>query len=503
VTQGSLKKPSAEPSSQLPGHLPQSTVNEITAWLVGQPLDAVERELIRHTLEACDGDRALTASVLGISLPALRKKMTAYKVRGKPLPVPVDHANENRDTAPKPPAAAAPPEAVASATPPEPAPEIAEPVAVAPEPELVFEPSPVQWTAPEELAAAILSAATAESAEAHAVALALKESAPAEPAPAEPAPAEPAPVKRLVPAAIVMPPAPPKPARRNIPSARLIVALALAALLLALIGFGMTGTNEPAKDLVMRQHPPIEMSVKEKAIPFEQRIQVPAWVAGPPLAPAARTVASFDPALDTRMELAPPPSAALTAALKAAQGALASANIELDTRMDGPPQSAAMRAALKTAQGALASASIELDTRMDGPPPPSAAMRAALARAKGALASASIESDTRMEMPALEVTAAATEAAPGDPETTGSIPAPTFFKAPETAPMPETRLGADEHPRTAPPPVQRRAAPRAPQAQRRAAPRAPQAQAQPPDLPRQILFPFANIFNPKAQQGER
>ena len=64
-------------ATQLPADLPESTVSEIASWLVGQPLDAVERELIRHTLESCGGDRALTASVLGISLPNLRKKIRA------------------------------------------------------------------------------------------------------------------------------------------------------------------------------------------------------------------------------------------------------------------------------------------------------------------------------------------------------------------------------------------------------------------------------------------
>jgi hypothetical protein len=66
--------------------LPQSTVSEIASWLVGHTLDEVERELIRHTLENCGGDRVLAATVLGLSRPALRRKLTAYAVRGQALP---------------------------------------------------------------------------------------------------------------------------------------------------------------------------------------------------------------------------------------------------------------------------------------------------------------------------------------------------------------------------------------------------------------------------------
>jgi hypothetical protein len=74
--------------SRLPQDLPQSTVSEIASWLVGHTLDEVERELIHHTLENCGGDRVLAATVLGLSRPALRRKLTAYAVRGQALPEP-------------------------------------------------------------------------------------------------------------------------------------------------------------------------------------------------------------------------------------------------------------------------------------------------------------------------------------------------------------------------------------------------------------------------------
>jgi len=72
--------------SRVPQELPQSTVSEIASWLVGHTLDEVERELIHHTLENCGGDRVLAATVLGLSRPALRRKLTAYAVRGQALP---------------------------------------------------------------------------------------------------------------------------------------------------------------------------------------------------------------------------------------------------------------------------------------------------------------------------------------------------------------------------------------------------------------------------------
>ena len=114
MTQALPKQPpeDAQPQlpSDLPQDLPQSTVTQIASWLVGHTLDEVERELIHHTLENCGGDRVLAASVLGISRPALRRKMTAYAVRGQalpepkpaPAPEPAEAASESRAVTPVP-----------------------------------------------------------------------------------------------------------------------------------------------------------------------------------------------------------------------------------------------------------------------------------------------------------------------------------------------------------------------------------------------------------------
>ena len=88
--------------SRVPQDLPQSTVSEIASWLVGHTLDEVERELIHHTLENCGGDRVLAATVLGLSRPALRRKLTAYAVRGQALPDEPEPATEPNLVTPAP-----------------------------------------------------------------------------------------------------------------------------------------------------------------------------------------------------------------------------------------------------------------------------------------------------------------------------------------------------------------------------------------------------------------
>lgn len=87
-----------EAPSLSPSELAPLTVSEIASWLVGHTLDEVERELILHTLENCGGDRVLAASVLGLSLPGLRRKMTAYAVRGQALPEPAEAAPAARES---------------------------------------------------------------------------------------------------------------------------------------------------------------------------------------------------------------------------------------------------------------------------------------------------------------------------------------------------------------------------------------------------------------------
>ena len=109
--------PEAAPA-QLPPDLPLSTVSEIASWLVGHTIDAVESELIRHTLESCGGDRTLAASVLGISVPNLNRKLRGFAVRGVVAPEAAECANENSVAA----APALPAEEPAPATVPDPVP---------------------------------------------------------------------------------------------------------------------------------------------------------------------------------------------------------------------------------------------------------------------------------------------------------------------------------------------------------------------------------------------
>jgi DNA-binding NtrC family response regulator len=61
---------------------------EIIGWLVGRTIAEVERELICATLGHCHGNRTRSASVLDISIRALRNKIHAYKGSGVAVPEP-------------------------------------------------------------------------------------------------------------------------------------------------------------------------------------------------------------------------------------------------------------------------------------------------------------------------------------------------------------------------------------------------------------------------------
>lgn len=61
---------------------------EAVRQLVGHSIAAVERELICETLVQRGGNRTHTATVLGISIRALRNKIRTYKVRGRGVPEP-------------------------------------------------------------------------------------------------------------------------------------------------------------------------------------------------------------------------------------------------------------------------------------------------------------------------------------------------------------------------------------------------------------------------------
>ncbi len=57
---------------------PSPASAESLASIVGRKIEDVEKELILKTLEANDGNRTLTADILGISVRTLRNKLTAY-----------------------------------------------------------------------------------------------------------------------------------------------------------------------------------------------------------------------------------------------------------------------------------------------------------------------------------------------------------------------------------------------------------------------------------------
>jgi DNA-binding NtrC family response regulator len=58
------------------------------ASLVGRTMDDVERELIIETLGHTLGNRTHAATILGISIRALRNKLRDYTAQGVPVPPP-------------------------------------------------------------------------------------------------------------------------------------------------------------------------------------------------------------------------------------------------------------------------------------------------------------------------------------------------------------------------------------------------------------------------------
>lgn len=56
--------------------------------LVGRSIASVERELICETLVRRGGNRTHAATILGISIRALRNKIQAYRIRGREVPKP-------------------------------------------------------------------------------------------------------------------------------------------------------------------------------------------------------------------------------------------------------------------------------------------------------------------------------------------------------------------------------------------------------------------------------
>lgn len=76
--------------TEAPFRRPEFSAAEIDAVrrLVGHSIAAVERELICETLLRRAGNRTHAATVLGISIRALRNKIRAYRSRGRGVPEP-------------------------------------------------------------------------------------------------------------------------------------------------------------------------------------------------------------------------------------------------------------------------------------------------------------------------------------------------------------------------------------------------------------------------------
>lgn len=488
---------------RLPPDLPQSTVSEIASWLVGQPLDAVERELIRQTLEACGGDRALAASILGLSLPGLRKKITAYAVRGQALPGAETNTNEQSRKTPKTieaQRALAAPKAGAGGPPF--AREGATTVAAEPQAETS---APVVEIAPH------LRASVSEAPQRVELSLADQLAVPNAPAgerpllavpPAENDPASADSIAAPEPATpeLMTPPetdAAPRisaaPKARQPVGYRPVLAASLVALLGGAIAYGLffKAERDPSTPVSL-DRVELNVSVREQPLSLEQRIPVPAWVmpaerpaqpapqaqapaAAPEVAaPVTETpVAAVAPLPATTPAVPTPPAVARDNDLRMvpAPADIAPADIALDTRMElGAPDNSREVAMPLGAPDATKDVAMPLaapDSNRDVAMP---------------LGAADIAADTRMVPGDWQAELAAQNAAP---ETTGSIPPATFFKAPERVPMPVERGDPDERPA-------RRAAPRA----------ATPPQTIPPDPASLIkpLFPF-NLFERREERA--
>jgi DNA-binding NtrC family response regulator len=70
---------------------------EAVRQLVGHSIAAVERELICETLVRRGGNRTHAATILGISIRALRNKIRAYRIRGRGVPEPNLHFQPAED----------------------------------------------------------------------------------------------------------------------------------------------------------------------------------------------------------------------------------------------------------------------------------------------------------------------------------------------------------------------------------------------------------------------
>lgn len=59
-----------------------SSRRRVVRWLVGTSVSDVERDLIVQTLADSDGNRTVSAQILGVSIRTLRNKITEYSDQG-------------------------------------------------------------------------------------------------------------------------------------------------------------------------------------------------------------------------------------------------------------------------------------------------------------------------------------------------------------------------------------------------------------------------------------
>jgi DNA-binding NtrC family response regulator len=77
----------------MPRPSPDSPISDasrrrLTRWLVGLPVRDVERDLVLETLASTQGNRTVSARVLGMSVRTLRNKISEYSADGIDVPPP-------------------------------------------------------------------------------------------------------------------------------------------------------------------------------------------------------------------------------------------------------------------------------------------------------------------------------------------------------------------------------------------------------------------------------
>jgi hypothetical protein len=72
--------------SQAPSRISVASRGRIVRWLIGSPLKEIERELVLQTLVSTQGNRTVSARLLGISIRTLRNKIAEFSAQGIKVP---------------------------------------------------------------------------------------------------------------------------------------------------------------------------------------------------------------------------------------------------------------------------------------------------------------------------------------------------------------------------------------------------------------------------------